>query len=191
VQVKRLAFVVCLFGCGGAGSSDTQSCTQVECPTNNLTYQFCDNSSSCRYVTSDNQVFTCTNCSECAVAEGKVSTWCSAGGVVMGSTTSANTTTGNTTSGSTTGGQSCDLCVSNEELSDCQFAIADCNQDDGCLVLKDCLDGCTTQTCIDDCYTNDNPSVQSEDLYNSIVSCLCEFCASPCAAQCANSTTTG
>jgi hypothetical protein len=188
--VKRLAFVACLIGCGGAGTNDTQSCTKVECPTNLLTYQFCDNASSCRYVTSDNQVFTCTNCGECAVAEGKVGTWCAAGGVVMGSTTSGSTTSGNTTSGNTTSGQSCDSCVSAEELSggDCEFAVEDCDQDDGCLVLKDCLDSCTTQACVDECYANDDPSPSSEDLYNSIVTCLCEFCATQCATQCANQT---
>ncbi len=103
----RFGFValLALAGCGGA-DSPSETCTPAVCPLGTGAYRFCSSAGAkaCRYVASDNTVYSCGNCSDCSQAAQQVSAWCSGGGTT-GTTGSTTGTTGSTTgtTGSTTG----------------------------------------------------------------------------------------
>jgi MYXO-CTERM domain-containing protein len=105
----------------------------------------------------------------------------------------SGTTTGTTTSTSTptsTGGQTCDACVASSQQGGgaCVGASQACGQVPACVALNKCLGTCSTQSCANNCATQNPDGVAP---YNAFLDCACQACSSPCAEACGTSTSTG
>jgi hypothetical protein len=101
---SALVWALALAGCGSSPAGE--SCTQAVCPTGGRTYRFCSAGNSCRYVSSDNQMFACVSCGQCSAAADRVANWCASFPMTTSGGTSGGTTgaTSGGSTGATTGG---------------------------------------------------------------------------------------
>lgn len=104
--------------------------------------------------------------------------------------TTTGTTTTTTSTATSTGGQSCDACVQSSQQGGgaCVGASQGCGKVAACVALNNCLGKCTTQSCVDNCETQNPDGVAP---YDAFVDCACQACAGPCANACGTGTSTG
>jgi MYXO-CTERM domain-containing protein len=93
---------------------------------------------------------------------------------------------GGTGSGGTGGGtgQTCGQCQEQvlQPGGTCSQASSACSSSPSCTGFIECLQACSTQTCVNQCVQN-NP--QGVTLYNNVVECICgDGCDTECAADC-------
>lgn len=78
--------------------------------------------------------------------------------------------------------QTCDVCQQVAQSGACSSAIDACINDSDCYALVQCFNGCNDSACYQTC-ANNNPSGIS--LYNAIIDCTCNTCATECEQECA------
>lgn len=84
--------------------------------------------------------------------------------------------------GTCAGGESCDLCEADSVDGECKSVWAACFGNSECASLKECIDGCDTNQCVQDCANEYEGGI---DLINAGYECLCEVaCVDECGPLC-------
>jgi len=78
--------------------------------------------------------------------------------------------------------QTCDQCTeAHTGAGDCTQKVSDCFSNTDCSNYVDCIDGCTTQSCVDQCAAN---HVSGAQLYQEIFTCVCTVaCVDECSGE--------
>lgn len=109
------------------------------------------------------------------------------GGIGGSSGSSGSGGFGGSSGSSGTGGTSgvtCQSCQQTASTGVCKISYDAASTDPNIQVLLDCIDPCTTQTCVDTC-KNANPTTY--DKYVTFLNCLClDGCETECRTECGN-----